>query len=412
MDFSLASIESLPNELLSDIFEKAVVTVPKSGISPFLVIPQSNITTIGVLSQVSRRWNEIIYSTKQLWASAIDMDSDNVSKLETIVRRAGTAPLVINSSNVDQDFSKETWRFVLARLATWGIFYLETSAMSDKSSLTGALAQPAPQLRAFSIHNTRYHMPPGMNNILTEPDHFLLPHNLFAGHAPCLREVSIANVYFPLSFDFLVWERLTMLHVQHDLEGDEDDVLYSSRWLQVLAKMPLLEALYLEWELSRSAKSIPVFISSSEHESVSDVHMSHLRKLEFSAPAEGSNILLSILAKLIVPNACCTAITVALDDDVQLLRYDLLRASANRRAKEWRSVGARLEINSWNFPMAIEFGFDIRAPTVGKGAMLDVRCIGLLEESSSYSNDASTKSNRGNCPFAEMMLILKEIPQD
>lgn len=392
----MVSIDSLPNELISMIIEMVVITQNNCRSFPYVATPQSSITAIASCALVSRRWDDIVRSHMRLWASAINVDSDSLSKVQILAGRAGGVPWAITSSNREttfQRFDTDAWKYVFAHIDSWESLSLQTCVFSNKERLWCALTQSAPKLEVFKLHNMYYDRMDGMDDV--DPEYFVLPTDLFGGHALRLRKVSLINVYFPPCFDFSDWKQLTVLRVEHDLDGTEDSAFYAHQWLEILSGTPLLEALYLGWDLSDSEESLPSFMLKSEHHSGADVQLNQLRRLILSAPNEGADIALHISARLRIPNACNASITFMPQEGT---RFELLEVAVNCRMQEWYSLGIPFRHEIWNEPQQMHFGIAILAPSIG--GTLSVCCIGI---SADVPTMGAVPFVRAACPFVRML---------
>ncbi|KAF9479126.1 hypothetical protein BDN70DRAFT_993662 [Pholiota conissans] len=297
-----AYINSLPNELISSIHEEAVLTYSYASPAPHL-----DSATLASISLVCRKWRQNSLGNGKLWAAALDIDRDTHTWVEEIVHRSKASPLVINSSkgygyrrigDFLQNFSSQTWQQVFKNASLWGTFSLKTALLNDKPNLDAlvqGLKKPTPRLESFTLCNTCQPWPYDQD---AEDEQFMLPDNLFGGHAPLLKAFDVDQVFLPVSFNFSLWKNLTSLKMSQDVVGTHYDVMKWTRqnWVDILRSLKLLEHLDLR-DVFETADT------GSGLSNVSDVHLSHLISLTLETTFQ-REAMFDVFSKIVVPSTC------------------------------------------------------------------------------------------------------------
>ncbi|KAF9479153.1 hypothetical protein BDN70DRAFT_984992 [Pholiota conissans] len=171
--------------------------------------------------------------------------------------------------------------------------------------------QPQPKLISFHLENEPKEDYEGKEYI------YLLPENLFGGHAPHLEVFNAQNVCLPVNFDFSVWKNLTILRLDAQGPAAEVDMLKYTTfhdWLDVLRQLKALERLSLSY----------IFYSEKENDScptfstIADIHLDYLTSLRVITDLANSEAMFDIFAKLVVPDTCTVNLLVEAynyDDD-------------------------------------------------------------------------------------------------
>ncbi|KDQ14671.1 hypothetical protein BOTBODRAFT_174531 [Botryobasidium botryosum FD-172 SS1] len=190
----------LPDEILYIIFEFVVESrrwlYPSRAREPLR------------LSHVSRRWRNIALRTPIIWTM---VNSLNYSLVELFIARSQSAPLHIRLEcavfyTTEEGLTPDLCRhkFILQRgrdshkitrlleklliphIHRWKTLQLALVVPDNFGQL---FALPAPLLEYFYYNN------PERSSMLSASS----THNLFSGHAPCLRELSLTRIYLPFA---------------------------------------------------------------------------------------------------------------------------------------------------------------------------------------------------------------------
>ncbi|KAF8178490.1 hypothetical protein BJ912DRAFT_1063139 [Pholiota molesta] len=364
----VSPFDSVPNELISMILQEAAIENPCEPIPdvPNILIPEDeeelgpdpvfavrhlDLDTIFSMSLVCKRWREVSLSASKTWAYTVNVDYYKLSWIQQAADR--TNILMIHSdswfaytlSGERTCFDEPNWKFVLSLVKKWGSFsLLAPLGVSNMDPLVQALSQHAPRLEVFQINNVDQDWADDFDDedqATFNKALFVLPDDLFAGHAPCLRRFAITGVYLRPTFDFSIWAQLTELHIDQFLGGLQGLKISSRQWLEILRSMEQLEVLILAWSHGKCFDDVLHLVSSDLNpdgslETVTDVHLGHLRKLALVATLE-RDIMCDIFPKLIVPDTCITSVTVAHYDHDEL-PFDWLAEGLDRRVVGWSTA--------------------------------------------------------------------------
>ncbi|KAF8181615.1 hypothetical protein BJ912DRAFT_1125298 [Pholiota molesta] len=278
--------------------------------------------------------------------------------------------------------------------------------------LLRALTQPASSLHSFHINNLARPDQDDLDDDEFNSKLFILPDNLFAGDAPCLREFAITNAFLRPSFDFSVWEQLTELFVDQALGGLQGNKILSRQWLDILRQMKQLEYLGLVWAYNvafdEALHLLPEELEPDHNiTNMADVHLEHLHTLWLMASSE-RNIMLDIFSKLVVPDTCFASITVT-HNPREDLRFDRLSTGLNHRAMGWRAAHIPFHIRL--LQGARQFGFQIEL--YNKSTDLEDYAFRFhflgsgIEEDLPEDADAIPQSVDETSPFSRVMEVLK-----
>ncbi|KAF9472659.1 hypothetical protein BDN70DRAFT_900370 [Pholiota conissans] len=314
------------------------------------------------ISQVCSLWREISLSNGKLWASAIDLEHDHPKRLQELVRRAKTAPLVVHSNihpfRPAQLFNTFNWKYVFERVHDWGAFSVTSFLSSSQVKLlVDALRQPADKLEVFQLCST------AGPSFISPSEFFVLPDNLFSGRAPCLKKFTIARIYLTPAFNFSLWTQLTELTVDFCHGGLDSKKIPSRQWLEILSGMKKLEFLCLAFTSDKSTYTRQPILKNHSIKVVDDVHLDHLRRLVLATGSD-RNIMTDIFSKLVVPHGCITSITLPNhhDDTLRWLVHGL-----DRRVKGLERAKSSIHFVHLRGPQ--QFGFrivlDPTNPTTG-----------------------------------------------
>ncbi|KDQ10102.1 hypothetical protein BOTBODRAFT_190709 [Botryobasidium botryosum FD-172 SS1] len=216
----LSPIHRLPDEILSDIFEFA--TGFDKYWRPTCVEPLT-------LSQISMRWRDVALRTPRIWAL---VKSFNYFLAELFVARSKTTPLRIQLECANEfwcrgkrvekeelspgllrhktllqkgrdrrDILRLLDKLLIPQIHRWESVRLRLEPTVDLELL---LVSPAPLLEEFNYERDK-------GTLASSP--IPLPQDLFAGHAPRLRTLSLSRAHLPLSS--LLYSRLYHLALQH-----------------------------------------------------------------------------------------------------------------------------------------------------------------------------------------------------
>lgn len=391
----VSPFDSVPNELISMIFQEAAITGPSSdpipddpdilisdsgeelGPEPVFAVRHSDLETVFSMSLVCKRWREVCLSASILWAYTVCVDDFKLSWIQKAADRANILMIHSDSwfeyilSDERTCFTTPNWEFVLSLVNKWGSFsLLAPLGVSNMDPLVHALSQHAPRLEVFQINNINKDWlddvddedQAALNRAL-----FVLPDDLFAGHAPCLKRFATTGTYLRPSFDFSIWAQLTELHIDQFLGGLQGHKISSRQWLEILRPMEQLEVLILAWSYGKGFDDVLHLVSDDlppdgNLETVADVHLGHLRKLALVATLE-RNIMCDIFPKLIVPDTCITSVTVAHYHDEEL-PFDWLTVGLDRRAVGWSTASIPFRIYLLRSISVSGFRIDLNPKTI------------------------------------------------
>ncbi|KAF9479165.1 hypothetical protein BDN70DRAFT_993691 [Pholiota conissans] len=367
---SAATMDSLPNELVSMIHEEAVLTY--SDASP--TVPNLDRATLANISLVCRRWRQNSLENGKLWAVAFDFDRDTSAWFQELVRRSKTSPISISSSkgsfysyfssrkkDLLEKFTSQKWQEAFKLAALWGAFSLQTALPANKENLAAldeGLKQPTPKLESFTLINTHRAFPA---NLGPEEVQFTLPNNLFAGSAPHLKTFIVDQVFFPSNFNFSVWNNLTYLNVSQDVFRARQNVMRrtTQNWLDILRPLTMLEKLDLHDVFSTSDKE-----HQSGFASVPDVHFKRLSLLKLST-GFAKEMMFDLFVKIVVPSSCSIAIHIHhwgfRFSDYPRLAFKKLRYGMDRHIRRVlaNNQNGSLAVDLQNSLDGIEFGLDV-----------------------------------------------------
>ncbi|KAF9479154.1 hypothetical protein BDN70DRAFT_993683 [Pholiota conissans] len=427
---SPVKIDSLPNELIAIIHEEAVLTYCEFPSTPTL-----DRATLASISLVCKRWRQNSVVNGKLWSRAIDVDHDSLVWVQEILQRTKASPLTINSPNTSyrrrnhtQRFISEPWQCIFENVALWGFFSLETDIRIDEDLeadwLSEGLRRPAPKLTSFTLSNKHSYEGLFEDDDDTwadswDDEQFVLPEDMFARNAPRLTTFIIKNVYLPTSFNFSLWEHLTVLKVEQNLDGP-DSKLLTHNWLDILRPLKLLERL----DLDGTFNSIEVE-SSHNFETLPDVHLPHLSSLELGTGIE-REIMFDIFAKLVVPSSCTISIVVSQwgHEDYPPFAFDRLKIGLDRHVRGLLAdnEGESLIVNLENSLRGLSFNLDIRLensvgmPYSAPNFEFKQRTEGLEDEESyppiptMQSLDTLPHAAYPNNPFSQLLVALGNVP--
>ncbi|KAF8178458.1 hypothetical protein BJ912DRAFT_1130372 [Pholiota molesta] len=400
----ICPFDSMPNEIISLMFHEAVIAY--SDDAEYIFSMQlSDTRTLLSISLVCKRWREVSLSNGRLWASAISVDCDSPTWVHKLTLRAKSAPLGIHSNRSEHYeenlFETPNWECALGRVNP-----------INSGPLLRALTQPASSLHSFHINNLARPDQDDLDDDEFNSKLFILPDNLFAGDAPCLREFAITNAFLRPSFDFSVWEQLTELFVDQALGGLQGNKILSRQWLDILRQMKQLEYLGLVWAYNvafdEALHLLPEELEPDHNiTNMADVHLDHLHTLWLMASSE-RNIMLDIFSKLVVPDTCFTSITVT-HNPREDLRFDRLSTGLNHRAKGWRAANIPFYLRL--LQGANQFGFQIEL--YNKSTDLEDYAFRFhflgsgIEEDLPEDADAIPQSVDETSPFSRVMEVLK-----
>ncbi|KAF8187120.1 hypothetical protein BJ912DRAFT_1042879 [Pholiota molesta] len=391
---ALSLFDSVPNELISMILKKAVETYSFDP-EAICVTPQTDISILASVLFVCKRWMYIMLNEPGVWAAAIDVDSSDLGSIRYFARLAKKTPLAILSDTTSECVDITTydkrllempnWVYVFTLIQRWGVFSLWASIDADNTNpLFHALTHPAPNLESFQIYNVWYPEPDDTSDDL-DNRLFVLPDNLFSGQSPRLKEFAIKDAYLRSTFNFTLWKDVTELHVDLLLGGLQGDKISSRKWLHVLRDMKQLRVLSLGWTYHSGPLDDIVYLLPRESdrdrrvENTADVHLDHLQSLTLLAECEW-NIMFDIFPKLVVPDACCTSITLGHthwpDREPQ---FDWLTVGLDRRVTAWRAaVDTPFRICLINIHGS-EFGFEMD---------VDTKSVQTMEHTFKFTHEA------------------------
>ncbi|KDQ10300.1 hypothetical protein BOTBODRAFT_36405 [Botryobasidium botryosum FD-172 SS1] len=188
------------------------------------------------VSHVSRRWRDVALGTPTLWTRISTIRKELI---EVFLIRSKTAPLEIifwTKSKIEgePDIGPALSDFLaplLPHLFRWGSLSM---SRVEPHFLAPHLLSPAPQLRALTLSRHEWQR---------DDCHELLSATPFIGGLPCLRELSLAGVFFSPSSP--LYAGLTKLHFRH--------VSFSVTLLSLLLRTlsessPRLEELHFYWK--------------------------------------------------------------------------------------------------------------------------------------------------------------------
>ncbi|KAF9472654.1 hypothetical protein BDN70DRAFT_938013 [Pholiota conissans] len=341
----MASIDTLPNELLSNIQEEAIKSDLEST-------PQNSLT-LSSISRVSKRWRQASLRNGRLWSNSIDLNSNSLLWVEEAFQRAKDIPLVIFSENdFTPDFKSDTWQHAFCNTHHWGTFSLN-APLYNNSILADHLQRPFPVLDSFQLINTN-----GLSESTSDEDEatstwwddqFILPDNLFGGCAPCLQAFVMENVSLLPSFNFSVWGRLTFLQVTQ-----ENNEYIIPNWLEILRPMVLLEHLHLQGVFSHA--------DLESMDNAEDVHLEHLSTLLLGGGIDNP-VMFNFFAKTVVPSTCQVEIKAYWYDGVQYSpsAFPKLKLGFNHHVKRLLEANdpQLLALRLYNSLESKDFGFDL-----------------------------------------------------
>ncbi|KAF8164101.1 hypothetical protein BJ912DRAFT_1049379 [Pholiota molesta] len=372
---TLSPFDSMPNELISMILKEAVETYSFNP-EAIYVAPQTDINILASVLFVCKRWAHIMLNEPGVWASAIDVDCSDLGSIQDFARLAKKTPLAILSDTTfdwpDVKYDKglletPSWAYVFMLIQRWGVFSLWASIDADNTNpLVHALTHPAPNLESFQIYNIWY---PKLDESSVDDFNnrlFVLPDNLFSGQSPRLKKFAITDAYLRSTFNFAIWADVTELYVDFLLGGLQGDKISSRQWLDVLRDMKQLQILSLGWTYSGNLDDIVDLLPRDSDrnrgvENMADVHLDHLQSLMLLAECEW-NIMFDLFPKLVVPDTCCTSITLG-HTHGRAPQFDWLTVGLDRRVAAWKAaVDTPFRICLINIHGS-EFGFEIDVDT-------------------------------------------------
>ncbi|TFY76216.1 hypothetical protein EWM64_g7797 [Hericium alpestre] len=304
----IAPVSHLPPELLARIF---LILRGKQSIS---IMPRERnpdcpiFEYLGwiVVTQVCSRWRRAAIDCPALWTR---VTFDRGSRwADQMLLRSKQAPVKISICQNNCDWDRKAMIHDAKRIAhhiphTASLTISVTKAASVLDIFSQELLRPAPILRTLSlayVFGLREH----------RGDVHIAPAELFANDTPCLREVSLHNVFIPWSSTLFKGLRSLQIWLPSGLRSPSQAGQYAhfvpalTEFIDALDNMPALQVLNVTRALpSFSAANIPLFTMDRK------VSLPQLRNLLFGGAILDVALTLSLLA---VPSEfnfglCCTS---------------------------------------------------------------------------------------------------------
>lgn len=186
------------------------------------------------LTLVCKRWHTVVDQTPSLWSFLSPHDPHKFTS--TAVFKSRSSDLTISQHRyfaVDNPEAYATFMEIITpEVHRWGSVMISPTALVEHT--LGHLQRPSPRLTTFALHTRSW----------TSKDYPQEPIDLFAGHAPRLRELDLLDV--PLRWDSAALVGLTSLSVTFQKKHAPSTIAI----LRVLSQCPDLTKLCLRgWEL-------------------------------------------------------------------------------------------------------------------------------------------------------------------
>ena len=177
-------------------------------------------------SQTCHDWRVVAISIKSLWAALIDFEVNTEAWNRELLRRSHPSPIVVGSTAYALRYSRviSAELMHLERIRIYQVGF-DTSAWNI---LVERLQQPAPRIEYLNLNH--------ISSRSTES--FILPSTLFAGDAPRLKRLKMAQCL--VDFESPVLRSLTTLSVEY---LNASTAPTPSEWLKHLSHLPSLTSL-------------------------------------------------------------------------------------------------------------------------------------------------------------------------
>ncbi|KAL0960093.1 hypothetical protein HGRIS_011737 [Hohenbuehelia grisea] len=287
-------IYRLPDELLVIIFD---LIVQDDQLSYGVV--NSN----PVFTQVCRHWRTVSLDTSSLWRRICL--AHPIAWINEVFRRSQSQPLIL-WHNYDPDPENGDGAIddipAIALSEPWRIEELSLCTSSANFRSCVALSQPLLLARSITLANESL-----------DPDAFTLPDDIFGGHTPRLRELTLFNCIPPWKSP--CWTGLTSLYLV--LPCTSPPKMHLSRIMECLQVMPMLQTLEL-WEEYAYDSPGDDLSAWDEKTNILMPHLSKItiradwecfRMLNFISGPKISNVTLTLLESFSADNFAMCGVT-------------------------------------------------------------------------------------------------------
>ncbi|TFY75071.1 hypothetical protein EWM64_g8941 [Hericium alpestre] len=245
-----------------------------------------------VVTQVCSRWRHVAIDCPALWTTVTFNRGSRWA--DQMLLRSKQAPVEISIDQNGCDWDRKAMTHDAKRIADHiahtSLDISFTKAASVLDNFSQELLRPAPILRKLSLAYVC-----GLQK--HRGDVYIAPAELFANDTPCLREVSLDNVFIPWSSTLFKGLRFLRIWLPSGLRSSPQAGQYAhfvpalTEFIDVLDNMPALQALEVIGALpSFSAANVPLFTMDRK------VSLPQLRNLLFGGAILDVALTLSLLA--------------------------------------------------------------------------------------------------------------------
>ncbi|KZT40180.1 hypothetical protein SISSUDRAFT_1044621 [Sistotremastrum suecicum HHB10207 ss-3] len=263
-------INSLPNELLSNIFLDATSEDLCDEIFfeefPF---PKYLTSEFRAFRSVCSRWNSVLVNDPRQWDVLLVYGVPFLNVFHLPTSRARARPLRIVIKTNRKQFESQSWMPCLASLlkpslARCSGIYLEMDVEDMQCTLQEWSDTPAPLLKSICFR------------ALSDRTDITSPLTLFAGHMPSLKRLMLSGVNLDWDACGIPFDRLELFRVESRKGGHAEP---HSALDNVVAKAKSLQKLTMKWPTAPMSLPLPFVSESIRKITLSSAYMNVGRQL-------------------------------------------------------------------------------------------------------------------------------------